>query len=77
MNLSRDERLHLLHMRAVAWDMYASSILSMSLHPRALECSKCGSVSQTKSMAEVAAMADEMLAERDKRLAAFGYIDSR
>lgn len=66
--LTPDQEFHIAQGRLIAWDMYASSILSMSLHPRALECSKCGAIAQSRSTEEIARMADEMLVERDRRL---------
>lgn len=49
-------------MRMAAWDMYASGILSMSLHPGTTRDK------QTKmTIEEVANLADELLGERDRR----------
>lgn len=48
--------------RAVAWDIYASSALGMSMHPGTTR-----DKAQPKTVEEIAAIADAMLAERDKR----------
>ena len=48
--------------RSVAWDIYFASVNSMSYHPGA---TRDGAV--PKSVKECAAIADEMLKERDMR----------
>jgi hypothetical protein len=48
--------------RVVAWDIYASSALGMSMHPGTTR-----DKAQPKTVEEIAAIADAMLAERDKR----------
>lgn len=62
MYLSQAERLQRENMRAVAWDMFAASILSMSLHPGTTR-----DAATPRSMDEIARMADEMLKHRDRR----------
>jgi hypothetical protein len=50
------------HLRQVAWDVYASSVLGMSYHPGTTRDKP-----NRMTVSEVAAIADAMLAERDRR----------
>jgi len=51
-------------MRRVAWDTYFASVMSMSLHPGTTRESAV-----FRSVEECAAIADEMLRQRDDRAA--------
>lgn len=49
-------------MRMAAWDMYAAGVLSMALHPGTTRDKQ-----KPMTIEEIASMADQLLAERDKR----------
>lgn len=50
-------------MRRQAWDMYFTAVMSMSLHPGTTR-----DRAQPRPVSECAALADEMLKERDARV---------
>lgn len=60
--LTRDEALQRYNIRMIAWDMFYSACMGMSLHPGTTR-----DAAHPRSPAEAALIADQMLAERDQR----------
>jgi hypothetical protein len=60
--LTMEDRIQRANMRAVAWDVYAASALGMSMHPGTTR-----DAAKPKTIAEIAAIADQLLEERDRR----------
>lgn len=54
------------HFRQLAWDTYFAGVMSISLHPGSGKDRGYGQAAE-RSVKECALIADEMLAERDKR----------
>jgi hypothetical protein len=61
-NMLSNFETQFLLLRASAWDMYASAALSMSLHPGTTR-----DKATPRTAEEIAKIADELLAERDRR----------
>jgi len=57
-----DNNIEDLRLRAIAWDMYFSGIMSISLHPGTTR-----DKGTPRTPEEAALIADAMLQERDKR----------